>query len=38
MIFYQVWCKRTYVSGGFCESEDNPTQLTFSTLERTISR
>ena len=34
MILYQIWCKRTYVSGGFCEGEDEPTQLIFSTLEQ----
>ena len=34
MILYQIWCKRTYVSGGFCEGEDEPTQLIFTTLEK----
>ena len=34
MILYQIWCKRTYVSCGFCEGEDEPTQLIFTTLEK----
>ena len=36
MILYQIWCKRTYVSGGFCEGEDEPTQLIFTTLEKAL--
>ncbi len=38
MILYQIWCKCTYVSGGFCEGEDEPTQLIFSTLEKARSK
>lgn len=38
MILYQIWCKRTYVSGGFCEGEDEPTQLIFTTLEKARSK
>ena len=38
MIFYQIWCKRTYVSGGFCEGEDEPTQLIFTTLDKARSK
>ena len=38
MILYQIWCKRTYVSGGFCEGEYEPTQLIFTTLEKARSK
>ena len=38
MILYQIWCKRTYVSGGFCEGEDEPTQLIFTTLDKARSK
>ena len=38
MILYQIWCKRTYVSGGFCECEDEPTQLIFTTLDKARSK
>lgn len=38
MILYQIWCKRTYVSGGFCEGEDVPTQLIFTTLDKARSK
>ena len=38
MILYQIWCKRTYVSGGFCEDEDEPTQLIFTTLDKARSK
>ena len=38
MILYQIWCKRTYVSGGFCEGEDEPTQLIFTTLDKERSK
>ena len=38
MILYQIWCKRTYVSCGFCEGEDEPTQLIFTTLEKARSK
>lgn len=38
MILYQIWCKRTYVSGGFCEGKDEPTQLIFTTLEKARSK
>lgn len=34
MVLYQIWCRHTYVSGGFCEGEDEPTPLIFSTLEK----
>lgn len=38
MILYQIWCKCTYVSGGFCECEDEPTQLIFTTLDKARSK
>ena len=38
MILYQIWCKRTYVSSGFCEGEDESTQLIFTTLEKARSK
>ena len=38
MILYQIWCKRTYASGGFCEGEDAPTPLIFTTLEKARSK
>lgn len=38
MILYQIWCKRTYVSGCFCEGEDEPTQLIFTTLDKARSK
>ena len=38
MILYQIWCKRTYVSGGFCEGGDEPTQLIFTTLDKARSK
>ena len=38
MILYQIWCKHVYVSGGFCECEDEPTQLIFTTLEKARSK
>lgn len=38
MILYQIWCKCTYVSGGFCEGEDETTQLIFTTLDKTRSK
>ena len=38
MILYQIWCKHTYVSGGFCEGEDQPTQLIFTTLDKARSK
>ena len=38
MILYQIWCKCTYVSGGFYDGEDEPTQLIFSTLENARSK
>ena len=34
MILYQIWCKRTYVSGGFCEGEEETKKLIFTTLEK----
>ena len=38
MILYQIWCKRTYVSGGFCEGKDESTQLIFTTLDKARSK
>lgn len=38
MILYQIWCKRTYVSSGFCEDEDESTQLIFTTLDKARSK
>jgi hypothetical protein len=38
MILYQIWRKRAYVSGGFCECEDEPTQLIFTTLDKARSK
>lgn len=38
MILYQIWCKRTYISVGLCEGEDNTTQLIFTTLDKARSK